>query len=286
MWRTERGISSEIKSGLGICIFLASLGLASDVRAQQDFATIPDEGFAVAPLGPGPFTGLHFAIEDGPSGGPYQPNEFFLGVVPNEGNGTWFRRDNVFGLCFNLPGCNYPRYVPNEYDFTWDWESGFQAGATWPTLIENNVNVTYADGTTHRPWAFDINTDQKNAVLNFSSTPGNVTFQINQNGNVVIGPPFEQPQEQLEVVGSALFTQNVSVSGNVTVGGHPVVRGSASASFGPLQWGISDGVQINSASAVCAASQLSCQSAVLPNGTQLSCSQLQPQGAVFFALCQ
>jgi hypothetical protein len=248
------------------------------------FVTIPDSGFTATPPGEQP-SGLHFALEYGPTGGPYQPSEFFIGVGADEANGAWVQRDNVFGLCFNLSHC-YGRIIPGLYDFSWTWEAGFKPASSTSNAIENNLNVTYSDGTLHRPWAFDILTDQKAAVLNFSSTPGNVNFQINQNGNVVIGPPFRQPVNQLEVVGSALFTQNVAVSGNVTVAGLPVVTGSGSASYGPLQWGISDGVQLNSASAVCAASRLGCQGAVLPNGTQLTCAQPQPQGVIFFALCQ
>jgi hypothetical protein len=267
---------------------LAFLGLSRDGMAQQDYVTIPDDGFAAtAPQGMP--SGLHFGTEEGPTGGPYQPSEFFEGVTSSTSNDSIPRVDNVFGLCFNLSHC-VPSYasflIPGQYAFSWTWEGGFEpVGSPYP-YIENNVDIFYSDGTIHRPWALIDLTGAKAAGLNFSSTPNQVNFQINTNGNVVIGPPFQAPTHQLEVVGSALVTKNIDVSGNLTVAGQQVVTGSGSASYGPLQWGISDGAQFNSASAVCAASRLGCQGAVLPNGTQLTCVQPQPLGVVFFALCQ
>jgi hypothetical protein len=261
------------------------LGLSMDARAQQDFVTITDVGFAATPP-QGQASGLHFATEEGPTGGPYRPSEFFEGVNSSTADDTIPWRDNIFGLCFNLSYCAPPLLIPGLHAFSWTWEAGYQpVGSAYP-YIENNVDIFYSDGTSHRPWAFIDLTGAKAAGLSFSSTPNRINFQINTNGNVVIGPPFQEPTHQLEVVGSALVTQNVDVSGNLTVTGHQVVTGSGNASYGPLQWGVSDGVQFNSASAVCAASRLGCQAAVLPNGTQLACVQPQPRGVVFFALCQ
>jgi len=247
---------------------------------------MPDIGFNAAPVDTAP-DGLHFAAEVGPTGGPYDTSEFFQGVVSTEALGTWAQRDSIFGLCFNQDHCTPTRLVPNRYDFAWTWEASYQPSTSSGTLIENNVGVTYADGTNHRPWAFDILTDQKAAVLNFSSTPGQVNFQINQNGNVAIGPATTQPAKQLEVIGDALFTQDVDVSGNLTVAGANVVTTPGSgASSGPLQWGISNGGALGSAAGICSASRLGCRGGVLPNGTPFACSVQQAAGTVFFALCQ
>jgi hypothetical protein len=266
---------------------ILSPGFSRDGAAQQagNFQMLPDVGFATTAADGIP-VGIHYLASVGPTGGPYQPTEFFTGVSATEGEGTWAIRDNVFGVCFNLVNCSSQRFLPNLYDFSWTWEAGFKPSTSTPNTVENNIAVNYVDGTTHRPWTLDILTDQKAAVLNFSSTPNNVTFQINQNGNVVIGPPFRQPVKQLEVVGQALFTQSVDVLGNLTVTGLPVVTGSGNASFGPLQWGISDGTQVNSAGAICGQSRLGCQGGVLPNGTRLTCSNTEPRGVIFFALCQ
>jgi len=268
-------------------VLILSPGFSRDGAAQQpgNFQMLPDVGFN-ATAADGIPVGVHYLAAVGPTGGPYQPTEFFTGVTVTEGEGTWAIRDNVFGVCFNLYNCTNQRFLPNLYDFSWTWEAGFQSSTSQPNAVENNIAVNYADGTTHRPWTLDIFTAQKSAVLNFSSTPGNVNFQINQNGNVVIGPPFRQPVKQLEVVGDALFTQNVDVSGNLTASGLQVVTGSGSASFGPLQWGISDGAQLSSAGAICAASHLGCQGGALPNGARLNCSNSEPRGVLFFALCQ
>jgi hypothetical protein len=285
MWPIEISTVRKRINAFATLALIVSLGLSRDGKAQQDFVALTDIGFVATPSEGQP-SGLHFATEEGPTGGPYQPSEFFQGVTSTEADGAIPLRDNTFGLCFNMSHCTPTRLIPNLHSFAWTWEAGYQpVGATSP-YIENNVGVTYSDGTYHRPWAFHIFTAQKEAVLSFSSKPNQVNFHINQNGNVVIGPLFQQPIHQLEVVGSELVTQNVTVSGNMTVAGQPVVTGTGSASHGPLQWGVSDGVQLNSASAICAASQLGCQGAVLPNGTNATCSQPQPEGVLFFALCR
>ena len=213
--------------------------------------------------------------------------EFFQGVTATDGRGALGQPDSVYGLCFNLDHCMGNRILPDVHAFAWTWEASYQPSPAVQTLIENNVGIVYADGTYHRPWAFDILTGDKKAVLNYSSTPDRVNFQINQNGNVVIGTPFRQPIYQLEVVGDALVTGGVDVSGDLRVAGARVVTTPGTgASSGPMQWGISDGAARASADAICAASQLDCRGAVLPNGAQLACSAEQPEGAVFFALCQ
>jgi hypothetical protein len=103
---------------------------------------------------------------------------------------------------------------------------------------------------------------------------------------VVIGPPFRQPIKQLEVVGDALITGGVDVSALRVAGARVVTTPGTGSSSGPMLWGISNGAALASANAVCAASQLGCRGAVLPNGAPVACSAAQPNGAVFFALCQ
>jgi hypothetical protein len=277
-------LRAALPSVLVACVLLTSSHDAS-AQANPYFFALPDIGFRVTPVEELP-VGLHFGAEVGPTGGPYRYTEFFQGMTSTEANGAWAKRDNVWGLCFNLEQCSGQRILPDLYDFSWTWESAFQVNSTAPTLVENNLNVRYADGTEHRPWAFHIWTEQKAAVLSFSSKPDRVNFHINQNGNVVIGTPFRQPVKQLEVVGDALFTQNVEVTGNVKVAGASVLTASSNPSSGPLQWGASDGAGFATAEAVCAASRLACRSGLLPSGAQLACSVPLPAGSIFFALCQ
>src|SRR5262249_33419323 len=151
---------------LSIAFGLGAAGTCSSQTAPPPFTAMPDIGFNAAPVDTAP-DGLHFAAEVGPTGGPHETSEFFQGVVSTEALGTWAQRDSIFGLCFNQDHCMPTRLVPDRYDFAWTWEASYQPSTSSGTLIENNVAVTYADGTNHRPWAFDILTDQKAAVLNF-----------------------------------------------------------------------------------------------------------------------
>ena len=275
--------------------FLLTLLLASGVSclfpgsgsAQQapPLIVIPDVGFRATPAEELP-TGLHFGAEAGPTGGPYRYTEFFQGVTSHDDNGLWARRDNVWGLCFNLEKCTGQRILPDLHSFSWTWESDYQPTPTTPPLVENNFNFRYADGQEHRPWALHVWTEEKLASLSFSSLPDRVNFQINQNGNVVIGPPYRQPVKQLEVVGDAFVTQDVEVGGRVTAGGAPVLTGSTHPASGQLRWGISDGAGFATAEAFCTASRLACRSAMLPGGAQFECSLRIPEGRVVFALCQ
>jgi len=263
------------------------LATARSGTAQQssngDFTLMPDSGFAPTPLDEQPI-GLHFGAYVGPTGD--QETEFFQGVNSTDARGSWGQPDSVYGLCFNLDHCTGTKILPDVHAFQWTWEASYQPSSSSQTLIENNVDISYPDGTWHRPWAFDVLTGNKAAVLNFSSTPGRVNFQINQNGNVVIGPPFRQPIKQLEVVGDALITGGVDVSALRVAGASVVTTPGTGSSSGPMLWGISNGAALASANAVCAASRLGCRGAVLPNGAQVACSAAQPTGTVFFALCQ
>src|SRR4029453_1429569 len=267
-------------------VLLIALGLATarSAAAQQSsdgaFTLMPDSGFPTS-FAEEPPIGLHFGAYVGPTVD--EETEFFQGVTTHM-HGT--EPTSVYGLCFNFDHCTSTKILPDFHAFSWRWEADYQPPGWQQALIENNVDIAYADGTHHRPWAFHVLTGDKQAVLNFSSAPGRVNFQINQNGNVVIGPPFRQPIKQLEVVGDALITGGVEVSALSVAGARVVTTPGAGSSFGPMQWGISNGAGLASANAICAASQLGCRGAVLPNGGELACSAEQPNGTVFFALCQ
>jgi len=263
------------------------LGTTSVASAQTNppFAYLPDVGFRATPAESLP-VGVHYDVEAGPTGGPYRTTQFFEGVISSEGSGAWSQRDNAWAICFNLVNCSGQRILTDMYDFSYVLESAYQAGPTWPTLIEENFNVRYADGTVHRPWAMHIRTEDKSAVLNFSSEPGKISFQVNQNGNTVIGNPFRQPREQLEVVGDALITGDLEVQGGLEVDGSPVMTVSSSPSSGPLRWGVSVVGGVGSAGEVCEQAGMGCGSALLPSGQLLACSARFSPGVVFFALCR
>lgn len=268
---------------LGLVSFVATW--VASAQTPPSFLTLPDVGFPATGVERMP-VGIHYAVESGPTGGPYRSTQFFEGVASTEGGGTWVKRDNAWGICFNLVNCSGQRILPDMYDFSYMLESDYQGDPSWPTLVEQNFNMRYADGTFHRPFAMHIRTEQKTAVLNFSSKPGQVSFQVNQNGNTVIGPPFRQPIKTLEVVGDALVTQDLEVDGELTVDGLPVLVSSDSPSSGSLRWGISDGNASDSANEVCDAARLECSGATLPNGVSISCSSSIARGVVFFALCR
>jgi hypothetical protein len=141
-----------------------------------------------------------------------------MGVSSTEGRGLWAERDNVLCLAYNRVHCG-GKLLPGEHDFNWTWEASFKQNAASPTLIENNVNVTYADGTTHRPWALYVDTQAKRAGFSFQSSSGVINFHVNPNGNVVIGPRYRQPSKQLEVVGSQLVTGTIEAQGGLAVQG-------------------------------------------------------------------
>jgi hypothetical protein len=266
---------------------VATVVAVSGTSAQMgpSYPLLPDVGFE-APENDALPTGIHFGVESGPTGGPYRFTEFFQGVTSTEGGGAWSQRDNTWGICFNLDKCSGLRILPDLYDFSYTLESAYQASPSSATLIEQNFNMRYADGTFHRPWAMHIWTEQKSAVLNFSSTPGGVSFQVNQNGNTVIGRPFRQPIKQLEVVGDELVTGDLDVDGELRVDGYPVLVNVGSQTSGPARWAVSNGESLDSAAEVCAESRLECGSAMLPSSQILECSSSIEQGLVFFALCR
>lgn len=269
-------------SMLSLGIMIPSPGFA---QSTPPYLYLPDVGFAATKAEELPL-GIHFSVESGPTGGPYRSTEFFQGITSTEGGGAWAQRDNTWGICFNLDKCSGHRILPDLYDFSYTLESSYQSHPSAPTLIEQNFNMRYADGTFHRPWAMHIWNEQKAAVLNFSSKPGEVSFQVNQNGKTVIGSPFRQPIKQLEVVGDALVTGDLEVDGALLTDGLPVLLDSESTTSGPLRWAVSNGDDLNSAIEVCAEARLECGSAMLPRGQILECSASIAQGVVFFALCR
>lgn len=230
--------------------------------------------------------GIHHEADIGPGGGPYRRTRFFSGVLSTEGEGLWIERNNVWCLSYNLDHCTGVPLLPDTGAFHWTWEASYKPTESTPALIENNVDVRYGDGTWHRPWALHVDTENQRANLHFLPAPGVEKFQINQNGNVVIGTPFRQPVRQLEVVGDALFTRSVQVDGTLTVSGRRVLTESTSAAHGVLRWGISDGAGLASAHGVCKASGLACEGAVLPDGSRPECEASHAPGTVFFALCR
>lgn len=266
---------------------LSSLVVASVASAQAPppFLTMPDIGFEATDVEGMP-VGIHYSVESGRTGGPYRTTQFFEGIASTEGGGRWAKRDNAWGICFNLVNCTGQRILPDMYDFSFVLESDYQGDPSWPTMIEQNFNMRYPDGTFHRPFAMHIRSEEKNAVFNFSSKPGEVSLHINQNGKTVIGNPSRQPIKQLEVEGDALVTRDLQVDGELTVDGLPVLVSSESASSGALRWGLSDGDATDSANDVCQAARLECTSAMLPRGQTIDCSQPIAAGLVFFALCR
>jgi hypothetical protein len=266
---------------------LVLLGLSGTASAQSSIPVygLPNIGFQATEVESIPF-GIHFAAEYGPTNGPYRETNFFEGVTSTEGGGAWAQRNNVWGICFNLYHCSGARILPDVHDFSFTLESSYQGNAASPTLIENNLNMRYADGTFHRPWLIHIRNEEKTAVLNFSSKPGETSFQVNQNGNTVIGNPFRQPVFRLEVVGNALITSDLRVDGSLTTNGLPVMVSSESANAGPMRWSISNGGDMDSPLEVCESARLECDSGLFPTGEVFSCPASVQPGVIFFALCR
>jgi hypothetical protein len=202
------------RSHLGLVLLL---GLGSPVHALSEYAD--DLVFPPTPVD-GISAGVYYEAETGPSGGPYAPTRFFRGAASTEGGGLWAERDNVFCLAYNRKQCG-ARLLPAEHDFSWTWEASFKQNAASPTLIENNLNVAYVDGSLHRPWAFYVNTATKRANLTWASSPAITNFNINENGNVLIGPRVGQPIRQLEVNGDQLVTGRLEAWTGIVVQGVP-----------------------------------------------------------------
>jgi hypothetical protein len=261
-----------------------ALALAFAERAPA-LTFFEDIVFPATPVESRPI-GIEFGVQTGPTGGPYDDTAFFFGVASTEARGMWAERDNSWGVCYNLDNCTGALILPDEHAFVWGWEASYKATPSSPTLIENNVNVRYVDGSFHRPWAFHINTDTKRASLHFLPSPGVTKFQINNNGNVVIGTPFRQPAYQLEVVGDTYVTKSLRVDGPLTVGGLRVAARGASPAQGVVRWGLADGGALSSGAGVCAASGLACGGAVLQDGSQYDCNAAFVPGTVLFALCR
>lgn len=281
--RIRCNLSLVVSSLLSLVVAIAAS--TAFAQASPPYVFLPDVAFEATEPETLPI-GIHFGVESGPTGGPYRATEFFQGITSTEGFGAWAQRDNTWGICFNLDRCSGHRILPDLYDFSYTLESAYQQGSNWPTLIEQNFNMRYADGTFHRPWAMHIWNEDKAAVLNFSSKPGEVSFQVNQNGNTVIGPPFRQPIKKLEVVGDALVTGDLDVDGDLRMDGLPVLVSSESPTSGPALWAISNGTDLDSANEVCGAARLDCSNAMMPRGQMLACSVTIPQGVVYFALCR
>lgn len=136
----------------------------------------------------------------GPSGGPYEPTAYFMGMKATEAQGNWMWRDSVFCLSWNFDRCGGAKLVGHEAGMKWTWESKFQAAYMSEPLLEHNVAVFHEDGTNHRYRTEHAFLGSDRVSYNFvPDVAQGSTFQINRNGNIKVGPQRGQPARDLDL---------------------------------------------------------------------------------------
>jgi hypothetical protein len=86
--------------------------------------------------------------------------------------------------------------------------------------------------------------------------------------------------------GESYFEDDVEIDGSLTVGGRPVLTGSNDPEHGFVKWADSDGSALSTANDACELAGLLCEGFANPDATTGDCTDEQPAGKLFFALCR